>query len=159
MDGNLPMDRIESVTALKETKGRILGVDFGDTRTGLAVSDISRFLASGIGYVSPGGIEKTAAKVAEVAREHKVGAIVVGLPKNMDGSEGFRAERCREFAALLYQMLEGEVHIAMIDERLTTMTASRYLNETNTRGSHRKGVIDTLSAQIILQNALDRLKN
>ena len=153
------MDRIESVTALKETKGRILGVDFGDTRTGLAVSDISRFLASGIGYVSPGGIEKTAAKVAEVAREHKVGAIVVGLPKNMDGSEGFRAERCREFAALLYQMLEGEVHIAMIDERLTTMTASRYLNETNTRGSHRKGVIDTLSAQIILQNALDRLKN
>ena len=159
MDGNLPMDCLESVTALKETKGRILGVDFGDTRTGLAVSDVSRFLASGIGYVSPGGIEKTAAKVAEVACEHKVSAIVVGLPKNMDGTEGFRAERCREFAALLYQKLEGSVRIAMIDERLTTMTASRYLNETNTRGSHRKGVIDTLSAQIILQNALDRLKN
>ena len=148
-----------TILDLKETKGRILGVDFGDTRTGLAVSDVSRFLASGIGYVSPGGIVKTADKVAEVAREQKVSAIVVGLPKNMDGSEGFRAERCREFAALLYQMLEGEVHIAMIDERLTTMTASRYLNETNTRGSHRKGVIDTLSAQIILQNALDRLKN
>ena len=160
MDGNLPMDAIEAnVINLKATTGRILGVDFGDTRTGLAVSDISRFLASGIGYVSPGGIEKTADKVAEVAREHKVGAIVVGLPKNMDGSEGFRAERCREFAALLYQKLEGTVKIAMIDERLTTMSASRYLNETNTRGSHRKGVIDTLSAQIILQNALDRLKN
>ena len=160
MDGNLPMDAIEaSVINLKDTKGRILGVDFGDTRTGLAVSDISRFLASGIGYVSPGGIEKTADKVAEVAREQKVGAIVVGLPKNMDGSEGFRAERCREFAALLYQKLEGDVKVAMIDERLTTMSAARYLNETNTRGSHRKGVIDTLSAQIILQNALDRLKN
>ena len=160
MDGNLPMDAIEaSVINLKDTKGRILGVDFGDTRTGLAVSDISRFLASGIGYVSPGGIEKTAEKVAEVAREQKVGAIVVGLPKNMDGSEGFRAERCREFAALLYQKLEGDVKVAMIDERLTTMSAARYLNETNTRGSHRKGVIDTLSAQIILQNALDRLKN
>lgn len=159
MDGNLPMDCIESIIALKDTKGRILGVDFGDTRTGLAVSDVSRFLASGIGYVSPGGIEKTADKVAEVAREQKVGAIVVGLPKNMDGSEGFRAERCREFAALLWQKLEGTVKVAMIDERLTTMSASRYLNETNTRGAHRKGVIDTLSAQIILQNALDRLKN
>ena len=143
---------------LKDTRGRILGVDFGDTRTGLAVSDISRFLASGIGYVSPGGIEKTAQKVSEVALEQKASAIVVGLPKNMDGSEGFRAERCREFAALLRQKLP-DIPVAMIDEQLTTVSASRYLNETGTRGSQRKGVIDTLSAQIILQNALDRLKN
>ena len=147
-----------TILDLKATKGRILGVDFGDTRTGLAVSDASRFLASGIGYVSPGGIQKTADKVVEVAREQKVSAIVVGLPKNMDGSEGFRAERCREFAGLLREQLE-EIPIAMIDERMTTMSASRYLNETNTRGQKRKGVIDTLSAQIILQNALDRLKN
>ena len=153
------MDGTETkLTDLKTTTGRILGVDFGDTRTGLAISDISRFLASGIGYISPGGIEKTAAKVAEVALEQKAMAIVVGLPKNMDGSEGFRAERCREFADLLRQKLDG-IPVAMIDERLTTMSASRYLNETGTRGSHRKGVIDTLSAQIILQNALDRLKN
>ena len=147
-----------TVIDLKETKGRILGVDFGDTRTGLAVSDASRFLASGIGYVSPGGIEKTADKVAEVAREQRASAVVVGLPKNMDGSEGFRAERCREFAALLQSRLDG-IPVAMMDERMTTMSASRYLNETNTRGAKRKGVIDTLSAQIILQNALDRLKN
>ena len=147
-----------TILDLKETKGRILGVDFGDTRTGLAVSDASRFLASGIGYVSPGGIQKTADKVAEVAREQKVSAIVVGLPKNMDGSEGFRAERCREFAGLLREQLK-DIPVAMIDERMTTMSASRYLNETNTRGQKRKGVIDTLSAQIILQNALDRLKN
>ena len=147
-----------TIIDLKETKGRILGVDFGDTRTGLAVSDASRFLASGIGYVSPGGIVKTADKVAEVAIEQKVSAIVVGLPKNMDGSEGFRADRCREFADLLRERLEN-IPIAMIDERMTTMSASRYLNETNTRGQKRKGVIDTLSAQIILQNALDRLKN
>ena len=153
------MDGTETkLTDLKTTTGRILGVDFGDTRTGLAISDISRFLASGIGYISPGGIEKTAAKVAEVALDQKAVAIVVGLPKNMDGSEGFRAERCREFADLLRQKLDG-IPVAMIDERLTTMSASRYLNETGTRGSHRKGVIDTLSAQIILQNALDRLKN
>ena len=147
-----------TILDLKETKGRILGVDFGDTRTGLAVSDVSRFLASGIGYVSPGGIVKTAEKVSEIAREQKVSAIVVGLPKNMDGSEGFRAERCREFAALLRERLT-DIPVAMMDERMTTMSASRYLNETNTRGQKRKGVIDTLSEQIILQNALDRLKN
>ncbi len=149
---------ITTILELKNTTGRVMGVDFGDTRTGLAVSDVSRFLASGIGYVSPGGIEKTADKVAEVAREQRASAVVVGLPKNMDGSEGFRAERCREFAELLSARLEG-VPVAMIDERMTTMSASRYLNETNTRGQKRKGVIDTLSAQIILQNALDRLKN
>ena len=159
MDGFEGMDRAETcLIDLKNTTGRILGVDFGDTRTGLSVSDISRFLASGIGYVSPGGIEKTAARVAEIACEHKVGAIVVGLPKNMDGSEGFRAERCREFAMLLREKLE-DVPVAMLDERLSTMSAARYLNETNTRGANRKKVIDTLSAQIILQNALDRLKN
>ena len=147
-----------TVIDLKSTSGRILGVDFGDTRTGLAVSDVNRFLASGIGYVSPGGLDKTVVKVAEVAREQHVAAIVVGLPKNMDGSEGFRAERCREFANKLRDALDG-ILVAMIDERLTTISASRYLNETGTRGAHRKGVIDTLSAQIILQNALDRLKN
>ena len=152
------MDAKETlIIDLKATKGKLLGVDFGDTRTGLAVSDVSRFLASGIGYVSPGGIEKTADKVAEVAAEQRAVAIVVGLPRNMDGSEGFRAERCREFAALLRE--KTGLPVAMIDERMTTMSASRYLNETNTRGSKRKGVIDTLSAQIILQNALDRLKN
>lgn len=150
--------KICQITDLKNTSGRILGVDFGDTRTGLAVSDVSRFLASGIGTISPGGIEKTAAAVAEVAREKKAVAIVVGLPKNMDGTQGFRADRCIEFATLLSEKTDG-LPVAMIDERLTTMSASRYLNETNTRGAHRKGVIDTLSAEIILQNALDRLKN
>lgn len=139
------------------TSGRIMSVDFGDTRTGLALSDVSRYLASGIGYVSPGGIVKTADKVAEMAREQKASAVIVGLPKNMDGSEGFRADRAREFAELLRERLD--LPVAMFDERMTTMAASRFLNETNTRGAKRKTVVDTLSAQIILQNVLDRLKN
>ncbi len=138
------------------TKGKILGVDFGDTRTGLAVSDPSRLLATGIGTVSPGGIEKTADAVAQVAREQLVVAVVVGLPVNMDGSEGARAGRCRKFAWMLEERLS--LPVAMFDERMSTMNAARYLNETNTRGKKRKGVIDTLSAQIILQNCLDRLK-
>ena len=138
------------------SKGKILGVDFGDTRTGLAICDPSRILASGIGYISPGGIEKTADAVAEIAREQGAAAIVVGLPVNMDGSEGSRAARCRKFAHLLEERLA--LPVAMFDERMTTMTAARYLNETNTRGKKRKTVIDTLSAQIILQNCLARLK-
>ena len=138
------------------TTGRIMSVDFGDTRTGLALSDISRYLASGIGYVSPGGILKTADKVAEMALENKASAVIVGLPKNMDGSEGFRADRAKEFADLLRERLQ--IPVAMFDERMTTMAASRFLNETNTRGAKRKTVVDTLSAQIILQNVLDRLK-
>lgn len=142
---------------IKESKGRILSVDFGDTRTGLAISDETRFLASGIGYISPGGIVKTADEVAKIAVEQSAGAIVVGHPINMDGSRGPRAERAEEFADLLRERLPN-VPIALFDERMTTMAAARYLNETNTRGKKRKGVIDTLSAQIILQNVLDRLK-
>ena len=148
------MNQLEQI---KQSKGKLLSVDFGDTRTGLAVSDPSRILASGIGYVSPGGIEKTADAVAAIAKEQGVVAAIVGLPVNMDGSEGSRAARCRKFADMLSERLGG-LPVAMFDERMTTMTASRYLNETNTRGKKRKGVIDTLSAQIILQNCLDRLR-
>ena len=148
----------QELEMIAKTKGKILGVDLGDTRTGLAVSDPSRLISSGLETISPGGIEKTADAVAEVARAQGVCAIVVGLPVNMDGSEGARAAKCRKFADLLRMRLGERVLVAMFDERMTTMTASRYLNETNTRGKKRKGVIDTLSAQIILQNAIDRLR-
>lgn len=141
------------------TKGAILGVDFGDKRTGLAICDPSRIIASAIGVVSPGGIEKTALAVAEVAKERAVAAIVIGLPVNMDGSEGGRASRYRKFARLVDEALEGQIPICLFDERMTTMTAARFLNETNTRGAKRKEVIDALSAQIILQNFIDRMKN
>ncbi len=147
---------MNDLKTIKKTVGSLLAVDFGDTRTGLAVSDPSRLLASGIGYVSPGGIEKTADAVAEIAKEKRVVAVVVGLPVNMDGSEGSRAARCRKFASMVEE--RTGLPVAMFDERMTTMTAARYLNETNTRGKKRKGVIDTLSAQIILQNCLDRLR-
>ena len=148
---------ISSIEDIKNTKGRIIGVDFGEVRTGIAVSDTSRFLASGIGYIKVGGLHKTAEKTAELAAEQQASAIVVGCPVNMNGSEGPRAERCRAFAIEVARLTS--LPVAMIDERMTTMAASRFLNETNTRGSKRKSVIDTLSAQIILQNFLDRLKN
>lgn len=151
------MEELDTLISIKQTKGKLLSVDFGDVRTGLAICDPSRILASGIGYISPGGIEKTADAVAECAKENGACAVIVGLPVNMDGSRGGRAQRCEKFARMLKERLTG-VPVAVFDERMTTMTASRYLNETNTRGSKRKQVIDTLSAQIILQNCLDRLK-
>jgi len=139
---------------LKSKEGRLLGVDFGDVRTGLAVSDETRFLASGIGYIKVGGIVKTADKVAEVAMENHAVGVVVGHPMNMNGTRGPRAERAEEFAELLRERLP-ETEVVLFDERMTTMAASRYLGETGTRGKNRKNVIDTLSAQIILQNYLD----
>ncbi len=148
---------LDTLDCIKAVSGRILSVDFGDVRTGLAISDASRLLASGIGYISPGGLEKTVLAVSEKAKTEGAVAIVVGLPKNMDGSEGSRAERCKKFARMLKE--QSGLLVSTFDERMTTMTASRYLNETNTKGKKRKGVIDTLSAQIILQNCLDRLKN
>ena len=146
------------------TSGSILGVDFGDKRTGLATCDPSRLIATAIGVISPGGIEKTADAVAEEATKRGVSAIVVGLPVNMDGSEGGRAARYRKFARLLEERLsesgQGQsIPVCLFDERMTTMTAARFLNETNTRGQKRKDVIDALSAQIILQNFIDKLKN
>ena len=141
-----------------QKEGRILGVDFGDVRTGLAVSDETRFLASGIGFIKPGGIVKTADKVAEIAMENNVVAVVVGHPMNMNGTRGPRAERAEEFAELLRERTP-KIEVLLFDERMTTMAASRYLVETGTRGKNRKNVIDTLSAQILLQNFLDMEKN
>lgn len=149
---------------LLKTSGKILGVDFGDKRTGLAVSDKTRFLASGIGQISVGGMQKTAERICEIIQaENVTGGVVIGLPVNMNGSLGPRAEHAQKFASILGEKLASygseDLPIVMMDERMTTMAASRYLNETDTRGPKRKSVIDTLSAQIILQNALDKLKN
>ena len=146
-----------SLADIKNTKGRVMGVDFGEARTGLAVSDASRFLASAIGNIKGGGLEKTAEAIVAAAAEQGAVAVVIGLPVNMNGTEGPRAERCRRLAELVGERAP-QLAIALLDERMTTMAASRFLNETDTRGKKRRGVIDTLSAEIILQNALDRLR-
>lgn len=135
-------------------KEKILGVDFGDTRTGLAVSDALWLTASPVGCVYSTYIVETAKKVAEKALELGVKKIVLGLPINMNGTSGPRAERVREFADMLSSETGG-LPIDFFDERCSTMAAHQILNTTDTRGKKRKDVIDTLSAQIILQNYMD----
>lgn len=139
------------------THGKYLGVDYGDKRTGLAECDISGFLASGIGTISEGGMRKTAVRVAREAEERGCKRIVIGLPKNMDGSEGPRADVIKAFRDLLAELTE--IPIDFYDERMTTMVAYRFLGETGTYGKKRKETVDTLSAQIILQSYIDRERN
>ena len=134
--------------------GKYLAVDYGDVRTGLAECDISGSLASGIGTVKPGGMRNTAVLVADEAKKRGCKKIVVGLPKNMDGTEGDRAKAIRAFADILSELTD--IPIDFSDERMSTMVAYRFLGETGTYGKKRKDVVDTLSAEIILQSYLDR---
>ena len=136
------------------THGKYLGVDYGDKRTGLAECDISGLIAGGIGTISEGGMRKTAQRVAEEAEKRSCKKIIIGLPKNMDGSEGPRADVIKAFGALLTEFTK--IPIDYYDERMTTMVAYRFLGETGTYGKKRKDTVDTLSAQIILQNYIDR---
>lgn len=137
--------------------GKYLGVDYGDVRTGLADCDLSGQFAGAIGTIREGGMKNTAVRVAKEAEARSCKKIVIGLPKNMDGSEGPRTEVIRAFAALLAE--ETSVPIAFCDERMTTMTAYRYLDATATYGKKRKEAVDALSAELILQSYLDRERN
>lgn len=136
---------------------KIMSVDFGDARTGLAMCDKTEFLASPIGVVHEKRFEHAVEKVAAAAIENRAEAVIVGLPLNMNGSEGPRAELCRTFAAELSEKIS--VPVRMWDERQTTVSAAGYLNQTDTRGKKRKEVIDAVAAVIILDSYLRWRKN
>ena len=135
----------------------IMSVDLGKARTGLALCDKTEFLASPYKVIFEKSPNKLPEKVAEAAKEAKAELLVVGLPKNMDGTEGESARDARAFAETL-RALTG-LETVMQDERGTTVTAHGYLNETNTRGKKRKNVVDAVAATIILQDYLDKRKN
>ncbi len=132
---------------------KILAVDLGLKRTGLAVSDITETLASPVGTLVEADLEVLAQRIAAAAAEQGAGEIVVGHPRNMDGTRGESAQRAEAFA----QTLEGltGLPVRLWDERMTTVSATSYLNQTNTRGKKRKAVIDTVAATIILQDYLE----
>ena len=135
----------------------ILGVDFGDARTGLAICDKGEMLASPIGVISEHDFDRCMEKVADAAQEHRAQMIVVGFPKNMNGTIGERAELCRLFADGLQKLTN--LPVELWDERCTTVSAHSYLNVTNTRGKKRKAVVDAVAATIILESYLGYRKN
>lgn len=136
---------------------KILAVDYGDARTGLAICDRGEMLASPIGVFHSGDRE---AVLAEIVRQQSLLAaevVVVGNPLNMNGSAGGRSELCQELAASLRERLPCPVRLW--DERGTTVTATRYLNMTDVRGKKRKNTIDAVAATIILESYLAYRKN
>lgn len=135
----------------------IMSVDLGDARTGIACCDRGEMLASPVCTINESYIENILKKVAELAAEKKAEQIIVGLPLNMNGTRGPRADLCEEFARRLGEMVE--VPVKLWDERSTTVTAIGYLNQTNTRGKKRKAVVDRLAAAIILESYLLYRKN
>ena len=136
---------------------RIMSVDYGDSRTGIAVCDKGEILASPLTVITEYNFERCAEKVAELAKKEKAELIVVGHPKNMDGTEGERAEKCAAFASLAGEL--SGLPTELWDERRTTVTAHNYLNETNVRGKKRKAVVDAVAATIILESFLEYRKN
>ena len=131
----------------------ILGVDLGKARTGLAVCDKGEILASPLRVAEEHNRERLVEKVCAAAKETGAELLVVGLPRNMDGTEGESAQSARETAALLEKA--AALPVRLWDERGTTVTAHGYLNETNVRGKKRKAVVDAVAATVILQSYLD----
>ncbi len=135
----------------------IMSVDLGKARTGIAVSDEGESFAFPKTVITEYNTEKLVEKVANCAIEYGAHLIVVGLPKNMDGSEGERAEECLEISKKIAQKSGKEV--VMWDERCTTVSAHTALNFTDTRGKKRKAVVDAVAAVIILEDYLKFKKN
>ena len=131
---------------------RIMGIDYGDARTGVAISDLLCTIAGSATVVPSRNREKAIADIVRLAKENQVGEIVVGLPRNMDGSEGPRAELCREFAELLKEATG--LPIAMWDERRTTVEAHNILSQHNYHGKKRKDTVDAVAATLILEGYL-----
>ena len=128
----------------------IISVDYGDKRTGIAICDKLEMLASPVCVITEWNQEVLAKKIVEIANEKKAEQIVVGLPKNMDGSMGFRSEACQALGTLIQSLTE--IPVVYWDERLTTVSAHRILSENNVRGKKRKNVVDAVAADIILQD-------
>lgn len=132
---------------------RILGIDYGDARTGIAISDLLCSIVGSTTVIHSRKPEKTLAEIQKLVKENEVGEIVMGLPKNMDGTEGPRAELCRDFAAQV-QEATG-LPVTLWDERRTTVEAHNILSEHNYHGKKRKNTVDAVAASLILEGYLN----
>lgn len=134
---------------------RIMALDVGSKRIGVALSDPLKITAQGLQTFQRTTLEEDVKGLWQLIEEHEVSQLVVGLPKNMDGTIGFKAEEVQQFIADL--TAERKIEIIWIDERLTTVSAERVLLEADVSRAKRKKVIDKMAAVVILQSYLDRL--
>lgn len=131
---------------------KIMAVDYGDARTGIAISDLLCSIVGSTTVIHSRRDEKTVDEICRLVKENSVGHIVVGLPRNMDGSEGPRAQLCREFAAKV-EVATG-LAVTLWDERRTTVEAHQILNDHNYHGKKRKNTVDAVAASLILEGYL-----
>lgn len=137
--------------------GRLIGIDAGTKTLGLALSDVTRTIASALETIRRTKFKDDAKRLLDLTREHAVQGFVLGLPANLDGSEGPRAQATRAFARNLNGL--SPLPILLWDERLTTVEAERMLIAADASRKRRADVIDKLAATLILQGALDRMRN
>ena len=135
----------------------ILSVDSGRARTGVAVCDKNEVMASPVGVIKEYNSTVLAERISEIAKERQAQQIVLGLPRNMDGSEGESAENVRSFREILAE--KSGLEVVLRDERCTTVTAYEYLNMSNKRGKKRKEVVDSVAAVVILDDYLNYRRN
>lgn len=135
---------------------KIMAIDYGDARTGVAISDLLCSIVGSTCVVPSRNTEKAVNDIVKLAKDNMVGTIVVGLPRNMDGSEGPRAELCRAFAQKLGE--STGLPIRMWDERRTTVEAHNILSEHNYHGKKRKNTVDAVAASLILEGFLNSLR-
>lgn len=131
---------------------RIMGIDYGDARTGIAISDLLCSIVGTTSVIHSRNTEKTVAEIQRIVEENDISEIVVGLPKNMDGTEGVRAQLCRDFAQLVEE--KTGVKVSMWDERRTTVEAHNILSAHNYHGKKRKDTVDAVAASLILEGYL-----
>ena len=131
---------------------RVMGIDYGDARTGIAISDLLCSIVGSTTVIHSRNNDKTVEQIKALVAQNDVGELVMGLPKNMDGTEGPRAELCREFAARLEQ--ETGLPVKLWDERRTTVEAHNILSEHNYHGKKRKNTVDAVAASLILEGYL-----
>ena len=135
---------------------RMMGLDVGDRTIGLAVSDPLGYTAQGLKTLKRGSMDADLDAVRAVVEEKEVGTLIIGLPKNMDGSVGAQGQKVVGFANFLKKRLPVEV--VLWDERLTSKLAHLTMQETNTKEKHRKERVDMLAAQNILQSYMDSIQ-
>jgi len=131
---------------------KIMAIDYGDARTGIAISDALGMLTGFTTVIHAYTQDKVAAVVLDLIQQHQVTELVMGFPKNMDGSEGPRAELYKSFAATLEQVTG--LKPVLWDERRTTVDAHRILSQNNVRGKNRKNTVDAVAASLILEGYL-----